>query len=810
MKKPALIICYFFSLLTLLSSQNAETGIQGRIVDENQAPVVYASVALMQTADSTLVKAGYSAEDGSFLFPQLASGSYYLNVSFMGYDTYSTPRIDVRDNELTKIDPIALSPFATALGEVVVASTKPVVEVKPDKTVFNIEGSVNAIGNNALDLLRKAPGVVVDNNERLMLVGKTGVKVYIDGKQSILNGDDLANYLKTLQSSQIESIEMITQPSSRYEAEGNAGIINIRLIKDKSLGTNATVSLDHSQGVHGRSNGNVNINHRTSAVNLFGNINYANGTGSDYNFFERTTPAIFASQNNKGKNNWDNISLRAGVDVTSGKNSTLGFLFDGYMNKEDWSSRVQTLIAPDPASPVTEILEGRNTVDQSRDNYNFNGNYRFDNRQGSVLNIDLDYGSFSSEGDSYQPNYYYDAATGGLTDTRIFTAHTPTTIDIKTAKLDYELPLWGGSLGAGFKFALINTDNTYEFFDLIDDEPVLNVDRSNQFVYEENINAGYVNFNKQWQKIGFQFGVRVEQTNSTGELTSYKPQNDRTVDQDYIDVFPSGGISYQVNPKNSFRLNYSRRIDRPNYQDLNPFEFKLDEITFQKGNPFLRPQYSNSISLGHTFNYMLNTTLTYSRTNDLMANLTDTSGTDGAAFIRMENVAQQDLYSLSVSYPFSLSKSWNVFANASVMNMHNQADFGDGKAVDIDATTFNMYMQHSFMLPKKFTLEISGWYNSPGIWGGNFATGSMWSMDAGLQKKVMKDRGNLKLSISDIFKSQEWSGENDFGVLAMKAHGGWESRRVQLNFTYLVGNTEVKNSRSRSTGLEDESRRIKK
>ncbi len=298
----------------------------------------------------------------------------------------------------------------------------------------------------------------------------------------------------------------------------------------------------------------------------------------------------------------------------------------------------------------------------------------------------------------------------------------------------------------------------------------------------------------------------MEQTDSKGELTSLKPQNDETVKQDYVDFFPSGGITYQMNPKHSIRLTYSRRIDRPNYRDLNPFEYKLDELTFQKGNPSLRPQYSNSYQLGHTFNYTLNTSLTYTRTTDLMSEITDTASMR-AAFITTKNIAQQDVYSITISYPFALSKAWNVFANTSVSNTHNQADFGDGKIVDIRATTFNFYMQHSFTLPKEFTFEISGWYNSPGIWGGNFATSEMWSIDAGLQKKLWKNRGNIKLGVADIFKSMGWSGRNNFGALAIRANGGWESRQVKLNLTYLLGNSQVKGNRNRSTGLEDESKR---
>lgn len=807
MKKFNLLLSFSLLVMSFLGAQNAGTGLKGRIVDENKDPVAFATLSLFSKSDSSMIKAAYSLEDGSFLISHLSPGTHYLNISFVGYDTYIIDPVEIEGKSITSLNQIVLSPFATELGEVVVTTTRPLVEVKPDKTVFNIEGSTNAIGNDALELLRKAPGVVVDNNDRLMLVGKSGVKVYIDGRQSILSGDDLANYLKTLQSTQIESIEIITQPSSRYEAEGNAGIINIRLIKDKSIGTNATFSLGYNQAIHGRFNGNVLVNNRTKHLNLFGNYNYSIGEGSEHQMFTRNTPDLYTEQNNRGGNQWVSHSVRAGADIYAGKNSTLGVLFDGYINDNERASSVNTVISPIKGAAPTELLLASNNINNERENFNVNGNYRYDNKKGTVLNIDADYGQYTSDGNSYQPNFYHHPVTNELLDTRIFSANMPTTIDIKTLKLDFEKGLFGGTLGTGGKLALVNTDNNYEFFDVIDDEPVLNVDRTNRFVYEENVNAAYANFNKQWEKIGLQLGLRMEQTDSKGELTSLKPQNDETVKQDYVDLFPSGGITYKMNQKNSLRLTYSRRIDRPNYRDLNPFENKLDELTFQKGNPFLRPQYSNSLQLGHTYNYTLNTSLTYTHTNDLMSEITDTADMR-AAFITKENIADQDVFSLSVSYPFAITKTWNTFSNGTISNTHNKADFGDGKIVDIRATAFNIYMQHSFTLPKEFIFEISGWYNSPGIWGGNFASKEMWSIDAGIQKKLWKQRGNIKLAIQDIFKSMEWGGYNNFGELSMTANGGWESRAVKLNFTYLLGNSDIKGSRNRKTGLEDESKRV--
>lgn len=809
MKKFYLLFLFFLGLYVAGHAQSADTGIRGRVVDENQEPIGYATVVLYSIPDSAMSKAGYSEENGSFSFTHLKPGKYYLQLSFIGYDNWFSPPLDVSENNTLNTGLIAMSPFVTELGEIVVSSTKPVVEVKPDKTVFNIEGSVNAIGNDALELLRKAPGVVVDNNEQIMLVGKSGVRVYIDGKQSILTGEDLANYLKTIQSSQIESIEIITQPSSKYESEGNAGIINIRMIRDKSLGTNATISLNHAQALHGRSNVNLNVNNRTSKVATFGNVNFARGKSSNYTFFERVMPATYAKQDNRQISSWDNGSARVGVDLMTGSNSTAGILFDGFLNDFNSDGHIITDLAPEPNLPFTELLLGGNEFGRKRQNFNLNGNYRFDNRKGNIINLDLDYGRFAFDGDSYQPNFYYYPGDPMPYNSKIYSSLTATDITIRAVKADLERNIFGGKAGAGIKIGQVRTDNDFKFYDVIDGQDIENINRTNRFEYTENVNAAYVNFNRQWKKVGMQLGVRVELTDSKGVLTSKTPQNNEKVEQDYVDVFPSGGITYSFNPKNTVRLTYSRRIDRPNYQDLNPFEQQLDELTFSKGNPFLKPQYSNSFQLGYTYNYRLNFALSYTRTDDLMAQLVDTSGARGA-FMTKENIAEQDMYAFNVSYPFAIGNSWNVFFNSGVNYSQNQADFGDGKTVNISATSFNFYAQNSFLMPGKFTLELSGFYNSPGIWGGNFTSIEMWAVEIGAQKKIFNNRGTIKLSVSDIFKTMEWGGESTFGALYTKAGGGWESRQAKINFTYLMGNTQVKSARKRSTGLEAESKRIEK
>ncbi|MCB0569325.1 MAG: TonB-dependent receptor family protein, partial [Phaeodactylibacter sp.] len=391
---------------------------------------------------------------------------------------------------------------------------------------------------------------------------------------------------------------------------------------------------------------------------------------------------------------------------------------------------------------------------------------------------------------------------------RVNSTDSPTDIDIYTFKLDHERPLLGGQLGAGLKMAYISTDNTFNFYDLYDGGPVLNTGLSNIFLYKENINAGYINYTRQIKKLGLQLGLRVEQTNTTGKLDSYREGEDERFDRHYVDYFPSGGLTYAPNEKHNFQLSYSRRINRPSYQDLNPFLGKLDELTYEQGNPFLQPEYANNIQLTHSFNHRFNTTLSFGYTQDLITRIIDTAQAN-AAYITWLNLAEQYNYSLNFNAPVTMSEWWSSFYSLTGSYTENKADYGGGKTVDLARPTFNIYSQQTFRLPWDLSLELSGWYNSPSIWGGAFKMESIWSVDAGIQKKIMDGRGNIRLAVSDIFKSNEWNGVTEFGALYMEAGGGWDSRRFRMSFSYLIGNQQVKSVRNRPTGLEDEQNRVK-
>ncbi len=802
----ALAILTLFLPFFALAQQEAAT-LQGQLFDPDDQPLAFANVAVYTTADSALVKVELTDEQGAFHLALPAPESYWIDLRYVGLPALATNAIDLQPGEVKDLPPLRMQAAANELDEVVVTAQRPLLELQADKMVFNVENSVNAAGNNALELLRKSPGVVLDNNDNISMMGRTGVRIFIDGKPSPLRGADLANYLRSLQSTDIDAIEIITNPSSKYEAEGNAGIINIRLKKDQNLGANGNLNLGYSIGEVPRYNAALNGNFRNRHLNLFGSYGYSDNTNVNFLDLNRTQLGNRLDQTSDSRWRGKFHNFKGGLDWFAGTHSTLGVMVTGNFSNSERQNNSVTDIGIVGRPGIDSLLIARSEGTGTRANANFNLNYRYDNGEGTTWNLDADYGLFRNDGEEYQPNRYYDPTGEILLSERINQTETPTTIDIYTLKVDHERPFLKGSLGAGLKFSWVETDNTFSFFHIVDGDPVLDIDRSNNFVYHENVNAAYLNFNRKLgDKLSLQLGLRAEQTNSLGTLTADKPTDNDEVDRHYLDLFPSASLAYSLNDDHSFQLSYGRRVNRPSYQDLNPFRYQINELTYQQGNPFLRPEYTTNLQLVHTFKYKLNTTLSYSHTTDLITQQTDTLGSK-ETFLTNLNLANQYNYSINVAAPLPLTQWWSTYTSLTAYYRENKGTFADGKSIDLSAKALNVYSQHTFNLPFDINLELSGWYNSPSIWGGNFEMNSQWSVDAGLQRQILGGRGNLKLSVSDIFKTTNWYGQSRFGPLDMTVRGGWDSRRLQVNFTYMLGNTQVKGARRRTTGLQEEQRR---
>ncbi len=806
MRKPTFLLAALLLTAPLFAQQVA-----GVVNDGQGKPISGSTVSLLRSKDSLVLKYAVTQDDGGFNFDNTKEGHYLVGVSYVGYAPAYSAAFQVSGKDI-KLPPIALSKSKEELQGVTVTARKPLVEAKADKMVLNVEGTINATGSDALELLRKSPGVLVDRDDNLSLSGKSGVQVYIDGRPSPLSGKDLSEYLKSLQASQIEAIEIITNPSAKYEAAGNAGIINIRLKKNKAYGTNGSVTAGYNIGVYPKYNGGFSLNNRNKVVNLFGNYNF--NRNHNYNFINIYRDVSNTTFNQRSNNEFKGLyhNYKAGVDYSLNKRTTLGLIANGTIGKSDFANISRTYINYGNAGTANQILVANNTNDMNRSNHNFNLNYRFVDTAGKELNLDADYGLYRNRSDQLQPNIYYDASGQQEQNRLVYNMLAPSNIDLYSFKGDYEQNFKKGKLGMGFKISYVNTDNDFERYNVYTTGKELDTLRSNRFDYKENINAAYVNYNRSFNGFILQAGLRLENTTSKGRSTGFRQVDGSYVSYDssftrpYTDLFPSAAITFNKNPMSQFSLTYSRRIDRPAYQDLNPFEFKLDENTFQKGNIDLRPQYTNSFGITHTYKSKLNTTLNYSHVKDMFAQLLDTIEKT-KSFITRENLATQDIVSLNISYPFQ-HKGFSSFINLNSYYSHYKADFGaKGRQIDLDVFAYNLYMQNSLKFAKTWTVELSGWYTSPSIWQGTFETRAMGGIDGGMQKQVLKGKATVKATVTDLFLTMRWSSESNFAGQYVKASGGWESRQLRLNFTYRFGSNEVKDARQRKTGLEDENKR---
>jgi len=810
----------FIAAMTMLSAMSAfaqtPSKITGEIKDNSGKAVNAATIMLFRAKDSVLVKTEVTNTTGVYEFRQVKPGNYFTRTSVVNMQPTSSAVISVKEGETVTAPSISLKIGNKQLQGVTVTSKKPMIEVKADKTIVNVEGTINAVGNDGLELLRKSPGVMIDKDDNISLAGKNGVKIYIDGKPSPLSGTDLSSYLKSLQSAQIESIEIITNPSAKYEAEGNAGIINIKLKKNLTIGTNGSINAGYNIGVYPKTNFGINLNHRDAKSNTFGSYNF-NENMNEFNIslYRTAFDTIFDQHNRILNKNKASHNFKTGVDFFLNKKSTVGFVVSGNISDNQTLTEGPMPITYAPTMTLVKTLYATGDNKTKRTNVNFNGNYRYAVTGGAELNIDADYGFYKLRNDQYQPNDYYNAM-GVKYDSNYYHMLSPTDITIASLKADYEQNFKKGRLGYGGKVGFVKTDNDFGRYNVYGYGEVYDTARSNRFEYRENINAGYVNYNTSL-KTGWvlQAGVRVEQTSAKGESTGFKKDSttgpyrvyDSVIKRNYVDFFPSFAITYSKNPLNQWGISYSRRIDRPAYQDLNPFEFKLNDYSFMKGNTQLRPQYTNSYSVTNTYKYKLNTRLTYSHVKDIFSMLPDTTE-KSKAFITKKNLAKQDVFSLNVSYPFQ-KKWYSFFINLNTFYSRYQSkEFGTGdRNVNIDVYSVSFFMQNSFKLGKGYTAELSGFYNSPSIWQGAFKSSSIYNIDGGVQKTILKGKGTVKVACSDMFNLLKFSGTSNFTGQTSVFHGKPESRQFKISANIRFGSTQVKAARQRKSAIEDENNR---
>jgi len=784
------------SVLLFSLSLHAQT-ISGKVTDEKKNSAEFASVLLLKSADSTLVKSVLTDISGKYAFNNTAAGNYLIAVSMIGYlKSYTPVRVDNKD---ITIPDIHINPAGSVLKEVNITAKRPFLEQRPDKLVVNVEGSATAAGSTALEVLQKVPGLIV-SNDKITMIGKGSPVILIDGRASQYT--DITQVLKDVSASNIDKIEVIGNPGAKYDAAGGA-VINIILKRNANLGTNGSVSLSGGMGLYNRDkdfvdrnfyrlNPSININHRKGKINSFGGYSYFQRNQYDRSTFSRIIDGKELVQENYSPGDGNTHNFNVGMDYYADKKNTVGFIFRGMVREGLREAENNTNELDGAGGPLIGSFQTLNTTNSKRNNFSGNVNWKhsFDTL-GTDLNMDLDYSNFHIKNNSTINT------TEGSTN-YINNQLIDNPVQFAVLKIDYTRYLGkNASLESGVKssMATINNYLTYTRGGIVDPN------RTTDFKYLENVNALYTSFQHKLNKWEFKGGLRAEQTIANGEQA-----NDEVLDRNYIQLFPSLFVTRAISSKLSAVIQYSRRVNRPSFQQQNPFIEYIDSLTYTQGNPRLKPETADQYKLSITYENQPFFALSYNNKHDVIFD--NAPKQDGKlTYTTAENLGISDNFAAELNFPIKLGSKISGYGGNQVIYNRYQADYLGGTYKQ-DKWNWLAYWQVNYKPTSSFSFEVSGYYLTKFL--NEFITiDNLGSLNFAVQKTILNKKGKLSLNVNDILFSDKVSAVIQYREIDLHFKQYYESRNARLSFSYSFGNQKLKAARTRKTASEDEAGRVK-
>jgi hypothetical protein len=790
--------------------------LSGKVITAENKPVENCLVTLLNASNKSIVKTAFTDSTGYYQFLTLKEDTFKLLVSAIGYKQYESDNIVLHsENHSVSVGDILLTQSEKKISEVTVSATVPFIERKLDRTIINPEAQISNAGNNALEVLAKAPGIMVTENTGISLKGKSGVVVFVDDKPTYLSGAELEAYLKTIASSDIKQIEIMTNPPAKYEAAGNAGIINIKTKKSKQKGLNGTASINYGQGRYPRTSDNFTLNYGNSKIAFTSGIGLAAQGFYQCLEISRTyknqdlSPKTYLNQSTYIKIISQSYSVRAGLDYYLNDKTTIGFNAKGSVTPSKTSN-----------DNKAQLLNNQNKLDNNvlatndeenlfiNGTFNLNVRHQFDST-GKQIITHLDYVTYRNNGNQLFSNSVL-LPDGTLTYSDRQNGKLPSGINIYALKCDYENPFKNDAkLDVGIKTSYIKTNNQAIYTITKNGITENNYDLTNQFKYNELINAAYANFTKSFKRFDLQGGLRFESTILNGNQLGNAIKPASAFKRIYNNLFPTFYASFKLDSSANHLmvLSYGNRIDRPFFKDLNPFVRPLDRYTYYAGNPFIQPTFTHNASLAYSFKNHITATFSYSRSVNNIQETIEIN--NGIYYSRPGNIGTSELFNLSFesSIPFAKWLSTNIYSEV-VYAKYNSELYN--QRLNAKGIYFSMNVTNSFVFKEGWSAELSGQFITDFI-DSQFSFKAFGSMSLGVQKKILKDKGTLKLSASDVLYTNRIRGTiNNLELTDAKWKSVTDSRIVALTFSYRFGNNNNSKPKTIGFGSDAEQSRVKK
>ncbi len=789
------ILAFIISFLCLIEV-SAQSHIRGRVIDQDNKPIDAVLIWLMKENSQTPIAQCISDEQGNFAI-ETTKGRVYLMLSCLGYQTYKTSLFDASKEQNFKR--LILQNLSSELSTLTVIGKKktPLIERKAGKTTFNVSSSINVVGGNAFDLIRQLSGVSIQQTSKAILINGQGNNIIlINGKQTHLTPSEVYSLLKSTSATNIDKIELISNASARYVAEGSGKVINIILKKEEKEGYNLNLNFGVSYWFNPKHNAELAFNRKKRKLNLYGNYSHSFGYSDLFYGGEREQGELLIKSKSDDTDKRNTISFTLGADYQLTPKQSLDSHISGNFVFGPGIIQTNNTVYDlnNKAQPLYFVYSESDYHHQQANRYNSSTTYRCLLGKHKSLDLALDFGLFQGKNGIKQPNIYYSI------DKQIDSIRNYRTAGSRAIKLfaltsDYDCPLWRGEFSTGVKYTLVKSRNKYELYDSTTGKETLDYQQSNTFNYDEHILSAYLLWNWNNSHWSVNLGLRAEQTYSKAHLIPLKDIDFHKVlkkkhNSDYLELFPNIRCGYQISKDMSINLSYAKRIDRPVYSDLNPISQSLDGLASWQGNPFLKPQISHRVELAYQFK-QANLSLAYTQKNNYFVGVTDTLGTKEIVMKPM-NLGTQKHFEVNYAQQLRLARYWTANFSTSIFYLHNQMAFDQEHFYTRNRWAYNCSLQTAFPLFLGIKGEINASYHSRRQGGATEIVSPNSRIDLSLNRSFLDKRLGLNLSLTDVFWMNNWDSVDNRTNFKNNTYGYGESRLLKLNVSYRFGGASSK------------------